>query len=130
MSDLSIGGDGGQVIMSGPIFSGQFAEELRQATMEADQELGDRAVELVQQRLDEVLQHPTGFYRSQINAAPRGDVVYVTDNECVYGPWLAGRGSRNAISVFKGYDHWDVAYQQLTREAPEVASRIIGQYIR
>lgn len=124
MSDVS-----GQAIMSGPIFAGSYASEMREAQLEIDQELGDRGAELVQEATDRYFKNPTGFYRSQITATPRGEVVHVTDNGVVYGPWLAGVGSRNAISVFKGYPHWQEAFQQLEAETGPRSNDIMMRYL-
>lgn len=74
--------------------------------------------------------HPTGFYRSNIVPKREGEIWTITDSGVVYGPWLAGVGSRNAASRFKGYKHWRRLLQFLRKEAPTVANKQIGRIIR
>lgn len=122
--------EGFTVRTSGPVFDGSFAMEMRRAAQEIEQELGDQLVERIQERLDTVLVNPTGFYRSQIRAEPRGEITVVNDSGVVYGPWLEGVGSRNKTTRFKGYSTFRKVAQEFDREAPKMADEIVMKYVR
>ena len=94
------------------------------------------AEDAVRQELDVVLQNPTGFYRSQISSATRfnqvatHDVV-VHDSGVIYGPWLAGTGSRNApVTRFRGYTHWRKAAQRMEKLAKQTTVATLRQLVR
>ncbi len=53
----------------------------------------------------------------------------VDDGNMIYGPWLAGTGSRNKRSRFKGYAHWRRARQLLERRVPEVARKLMPRVL-
>jgi len=57
--------------------------------------------------------HPTPYYWLHVLAKPRADFHVVTDGGIIYGPWLAGIGSRNRSTQFKGYAHWRLTTQEL-----------------
>jgi hypothetical protein len=114
---------------SGPIFNGSFASEMHRCVEELDQEIGDEAVERIQDRLDVVLKNPTGFYRSHIRAHPRGQVVVVDDSDVVYGPWLEGVSSRNQTTRFKGYYTFRRVSEEMQRDVPEILRRIVTKYV-
>lgn len=113
----------------GPLFDGSFAREMERAMDEIKQEVGDETVLLIQDRLDQVLVNPTGFYRSNIRAYPRGLVVMVDDNNVIYGPWLEGVGSRNATTRFKGYHTFRTVLGEARRRTPKIADQVIGRYV-
>jgi hypothetical protein len=99
--------------------------------------IGDLAEDAVQQELDVVLVNPTGFYRSQIKAERRTGTgrthydVVVHDSGVVYGPWLAGTGSRNApVTRFKGYTHWRKAAQRIEKLAKDTIVGTLRQLTR
>lgn len=117
-----------EITITGPVFDGQAEKALDAATDEVAQTLSERGVELVQQELDKVLQHPTGAYRSGIHfEASSGKIV---DGGQRYGPWLAGTSSRNQKTSFKGYKHWQVALKLLRREAKGVGAKVVGRNLR
>jgi hypothetical protein len=109
-----------------PLISGRFASEMRRCIQDIDQEIGDEAVDRIRSRLDRVLKNPTGYYRSRIKAAPRGEVVVVDDSKVVYGPWLE-RGRSN--TRFRGYHTFEKVYEDMRRDAPELAARIVTRYV-
>jgi hypothetical protein len=47
----------------------------------------------------------------------------------VYGPWLAGIGSRNfPVTKFKGYDHWIVTRDKLNARKVGIGERLLRRY--
>lgn len=125
----------GLVQISGPLFSpfaGQAIDDYMRSNMDLIAQLGEDAVKA---ELDNVLQNPTGYYRSQISSAVKNsrtstsDVV-LHDSGVIYGPWLAGTGSRNATTRFKGYAHWRKAAQRMEELAPRVMVSTLRQLVR
>ena len=125
------------VTLSGPLFDGRapiIMDDYMKANLDR---IGDLAEDAVQQELDVVLVNPTGFYRSQIKAERRTGTgrthydVVVHDSGVVYGPWLAGTGSRNApVTRFKGYTHWRKAAQRIEKLAKDTIVGTLRQLTR
>lgn len=111
----------------GPLFTGAVNHALDLAVMRIENTVADRAVNMVKERLGEVLQHPTGFYESRIQTTrdTRGQVV--NDDMVIYGPWLEGVGSRNKTTRFKGYHTFRLVGQQVNSEAVTDAEKIVLQ---
>jgi hypothetical protein len=127
---------GGLVQISGPLLDGR-APAILDNYMRANMGLiAKLAEDAVRQELDVVLRNPTGFYRSQISSATRfnrtatHDVV-VHDSGVIYGPWLAGTGSRNApVTRFRGYTHWRKAAQRIEKLARQTTVATLSQLVR
>lgn len=125
------------VTLSGPLFDGRapiIMDDYMKANLDRIAILAEDAV---QQELDVVLVNPTGFYRSQIKAERRTGTgrthydVVVHDSGVVYGPWLAGTGSRNApVTRFKGYTHWRKAAQRIEKLAKDTIVGTLRQLTR
>jgi hypothetical protein len=113
----------------GPLFNGRAAAAMRNYAEDLDAELADKGRELVLQHLGKFLQHPTGYYESRVRVEQRGSAHLVTDSGVIYGPWLAGTGSRNKSTRFKGYKHWRLAAQELDRSSPGTAARLLPRYL-
>lgn len=116
-----------KVTVSGPLFDGTAARAVQEFVDDARDEIGQHAEDLVLARLGTVLQHPTGYYESQVRARSAGaDTVVVSDGGVIYGAWLEGVGSRNFPATrFKGYQHWRESKQAAQRDAPEIADRLL-----
>jgi hypothetical protein len=110
---------------SGPVFNKSNVAKMQTAI---EDEVGDEAVKKIKLRLDKVLKNPTGYYKSNI-VATRSDYVRVHDSGVVYGPWLEGVSSRNESSTFKGYHTFRVVFQEIDKQVPSIASRIIHKYL-
>ena len=127
---------GGLVTLSGPLFDGRVLPITDVWLSTQMDRVADRAVEIVGEELGAVLVNPTGSYESQIEAdvslgAATSHQVVVHDRGVVYGPWLAGTGSRNApVTRFKGYNHWRRVAQRLEVEAPKVLIGTLRQLVR
>lgn len=120
------------VSANGPLFTGALGRAIHAAAVdEILQEIAEVGANHLKDDLGvPPFKNPTGFYRSNIVQQRRGDYWTITDSGVVYGPWLAGVGSRNATSRFKGYKHWRRLQQFLRKEAPVVASKQIRRIIR
>lgn len=122
----------------GAVFNGmaelaghQFVDELRQ-------KVADITVQMVKNRLSEVLRHNTGTYISYTHEVPEGDTIVVTDRWIVYGPWLEGVGSRVGppgsghwpLTRFEGYHTYRIVAQEVNARVPEIAAETIVPYLR
>lgn len=92
-------------------------------------ELADYGYFLLQMRLGQVLQNPTGLYQSRIKIDRAGEDRVLTDSNMIYGPWLEGTGSRNQITRFKGYHTFRTVSRQLDQKKVEIAKKHIARYI-
>jgi hypothetical protein len=120
---------GATVRLNGPLFDGKATSAVGDFLKDAEQEVGDYAVNAVQARLSRVLKHPTGHYRSRIQTDRSSNGVGVTDGNVVYGPWLEGVGSRNRRSRFKGYHTFRLVAQEIEHKAAEVAEKQLPKYL-
>jgi hypothetical protein len=116
---------------TGPLFDGRALKAVDRLEEDITKDVAERGIIEVRAALDAVLQNPTGAYRGQIQTSKvRKDRYEVTDGGVVYGPWLAGVGSRNATSRFKGYTHWRRATQRLERNAAKIAQPATRRRVR
>ncbi len=119
------------VTATGPVFDGRAAVAMTNLEREATEKLAKEGVDEVRLQLDRVLINPTGFYKRQIRAQKKeSSRQEVTDGGVVYGPWLAGVGSRNQTSRFKGYTHWRRATQKLQRDAVKIVQPVTTRQVR
>lgn len=123
---------GVRITMHGPLFDGRAQKALRDYVDDVEAQVADEGVDLVKKYLHEFLENPTGRYESTIHAASYGSYYEVTDGgKVVYGPWLAGTGSRNFPRTrFRGYKHWLLAWMELDKKAGRMAERIFQPYLR
>ncbi|MCP4960923.1 MAG: hypothetical protein GY925_16860 [Actinomycetia bacterium] len=85
--------------------------------------------------MDVFFRHPTPYYETQVTWDRVGRDRVIHDRGIVYGGWLAGTGSRNRTTRFKGYSHWRRAVQHLDgdggqaildRTVPDLVDRLEG----
>ncbi len=118
------------VTTTGPLFDGRALRVLDKLADDVTEVVADEGVTVVQQVLGSVLKNPSGFYQSRIQTERKTrDRSLVTDGGVVYGPWLAGVGSRNATSRFKGYTHWRRATQQLQRNVTRITQPVVRRRV-
>ncbi len=117
------------VTNSGPVFDGRGPAAMRDFADDLGREVADEGVGTVRAEFAKVVQHPTGRYSRSIHRTSYGSRHVVDDGGMVYGPWLAGVGSRNARSRFKGYAHWRRALQRLDRRVTPVAQKLMPRLL-
>lgn len=108
----------------GPVFDARGPAILRSFADELGEAVADEGVNTVRAEFAKVVQHPTGRYSRSIHEDSYGSRHVISDGNMIYGPWLAGVGSRNKRSRFKGYAHWRRAVQLLERRVPETARKL------
>jgi hypothetical protein len=115
----------------GPLFNGQAERVMADAVDEAEQEIAREGADHLKTDLGvPPFKHPTGWYASHITEKRIGAAWVVQDSGVIYGPWLAGTGSRNASSRFKGYRHWQRLVTYLHRIARPTTERIIARALK
>ncbi|MFE2970876.1 hypothetical protein ACFXKC_46205 [Streptomyces sp. NPDC059340] len=111
----------------GPLFDGRARRVANAYVNRLERKIAEEGVVIVREELGKVLQHPTGYYESRITVE-REHIV--TDGGVVYGPWLAGVGSRNFPATrFRGYPHWIRARLRLRERKQGIAERLLRQYV-
>jgi len=119
-----------ELFISGPIFDGRADLEVVRYLTEAEMEVAEYAKDQLYNEFDAHFQHPTGYYKSQVQVRKGINRVAVNDGGVVYGPWLEGVGSRNYPRTrFKGYSSFRRVANRLKTEATVVASVVIKPYI-
>lgn len=98
----------------GPFFDKNLVKLSQEFADQASKLVAEHAVNMVTSRLDQVLQHPTGYYRSHIKTDRMSDGWRMSDSNVIYGPWLEGVGSRNATTQFKGYSTFRRVFQEIS----------------
>jgi hypothetical protein len=112
------------------LFDGTSLRVVAQMMEEIDDELADKALDLVQDQFHQNFQHPTGYYESQVIVKQQGhNTKLITDQGIVYGPWLEGTGSRNRTTAFKGYNDSRKAVQQLNAQATRITQAVVTRYL-
>lgn len=116
---------GATVTYTGPLFDGRAKAAMGDFANEIENDVANYGVDLVRARLDKVLKHPTGYYRSHVTQTDG----HINDSNVVYGPWLEGVGSRNKKSRFKGYKTFRLVFQELDDKAGPMAADLLPKYV-
>lgn len=111
---------------SGPMFDGRAQRVLNEYTDRLEERLAETGRTILLGELDRVLKTQTPYYTTRIKVEDRHKI---TDSRVVYGPWLAGIGSRNyPVTKFKGYDHWIVTRDKLNERKQGIGERLLRRY--
>lgn len=118
---------GFSVKLKGPVVEGRAVPVVHAMAEAALVELADYTRFEVLMQLDRVLQHPTGYYESQVRPERVAvDTYSVNDSNVIYGPWLEGIGSRNRDRPgFPGYHTFRTVRGRMERKASEVAEAAV-----
>jgi hypothetical protein len=111
---------------SGPMFDGRAMRALNAYVDHLERRLADEGLDILRGEMHRVFRNPTGYYESRCKVV---DGNTITDSRVVYGPWLAGIGSRNfPVTKFKGYDHWIVTRAKLNARKVGIGERLLRRY--
>ena len=115
----------------GPLFDGRAAAAMQEFAEAARDDVAEFGEEIALARMGSYFRHPTGYYESNVKTSlVSSDTARVHDDGVVYGPWLAGVGSRNfPVTIFKGYAHWREAKQLVQARGQQIAERTLTRYI-
>ena len=121
---------GVEITVKGPLLDGTAPQIVEAGIEEALRAVAEDGENAVQQRLQSVLRHETGKYRSKIKTDRVSEERWdITDQGYYYGPWLEGTGSRNETTRFKGYGTFRRITQELQERAPAIADVAFSRYI-
>lgn len=115
--------------LKGAVVEGRGPAIVKAMTEVALEELADYTRYEVLTQLGSVLQHPTGYYESQIVKDPVAPDIYsINDSGVIYGPWLEGIGSRNApVTKFAGYHTFRTVRNRMAQKAHVIAEAAIAR---
>lgn len=114
------------VSTSGPIFDGRARAVANAYVTRLERQLAEDGRTILLGELDRVLKTQTPVYTTRIKVE---DGNKITDSRMVYGPWLAGVGSRNfPVTRFKGYDHWLITRDRLNSRKRGIGERLLRRY--
>lgn len=110
----------------GPMFDGRARRAANEYVNRLERQLAEEGLNILRGEMRAVFRNPTGYYESRCTVE---DGRHITDSRVVYGPWLAGVGSRNfPITRFKGYDHWIKTRHQLNERKRGIGERLLRRY--
>jgi hypothetical protein len=110
----------------GPMFDGRALGVLNRYVDHLEHQLAEDGRTILLDELNRVLKTQTPYYATRIEVIERNKIW---DNRVVYGPWLAGIGSRNyPVTKFKGYDHWIVTRDKLNARKRGIGERLLRRY--
>lgn len=112
---------------SGPLFDGRARRLVNDYVDNLERRLAEEGLEILRGEMHRVFRNPTGYYESRCKVV---EGHKITDSRVVYGPWLAGIGSRNyPVTKFKGYDHWTRTRDQLNERKRGIGERLLRRYV-
>lgn len=110
----------------GPMFDGRAQRAANAYVDHLERRLADEGLTILRGEMQRVFRNPTGYYESRCKVV---DGNTISDSRVVYGPWLAGIGSRNyPVTKFKGYDHWMRTRDQLNARKVGIGERLLRRY--
>jgi hypothetical protein len=110
----------------GPIFDGRARRVANEYVNRFERDLAEEGLNILREEMHAVFRNPTGYYESRCKVE---DGNKITDSRMVYGPWLAGVGSRNfPVTKFKGYDHWIKTRARLNERKRGIGERLLRRY--
>ncbi|MFD7794323.1 hypothetical protein [Streptomyces sp. NPDC059759] len=111
---------------SGPMFDGRARAAANAYVNRLERNLAEEGLNILREEMRAVFRNPTGYYESRCVVA---DGRTIWDSGVVYGPWLAGVGSRNfPVTRFKGYDHWIKTRHRLNERKVGIGERLLRRY--
>lgn len=110
----------------GPMFDGRARRVANEYVNRLERQLAEDGLNILRGEMRAVFRNPTGYYESRCVVV---DGNKIWDSRVVYGPWLAGIGSRNfPVTRFKGYDHWIRTRHQLNARKVGIGERLLRRY--
>lgn len=111
---------------SGPIFDGRARAAANAYVDRLERDLANEGLNILKDEMHAAFRNPTGYYESRCVVV---DGHKIWDSRVVYGPWLAGVGSRNfPVTKFKGYHHWTNTRRRLNERKQGIGERLLRRY--
>lgn len=102
----------------------------RRAVIRANEALAQEGYNRIMQRLDRVLQNPTGYYQSRIQIERREVYRGLSDGGVVYGGYLEGVARNNKTTRFKGYWTFREVRQGLNKDKERIMAPYVTQLVK
>lgn len=118
------------VSFSGPLFDGTAAKLLDEGVDAAEVEVAEAVRDQVRLEVRRKARKRTGYYESRVRVEQARGGSVVTDSGVIYSDWLAGDAPRNARSSFKGWNHFDLAEQQIDAQAGSIVEQALAPFIK
>jgi hypothetical protein len=110
----------------GPMFDGRARAAANEYVDRLERDLAQEGLSILREEMGMVFRHPTGYYESRCQVV---DGHKIWDERVVYGPWLAGVGSRNfPVTKFRGYHHWTNTRDRLNERKQGIGERLLRRY--
>jgi hypothetical protein len=110
----------------GPLFDGRARAAANAYVNRLERDLAEEGLSILRGEMHRVFRNPTGYYESRCKVT---EGHKISDSRVVYGPWLAGIGSRNfPATKFRGYDHWIVTRDKLNARKQGIGERLLRRY--
>ncbi|MFK0018195.1 hypothetical protein [Streptomyces sp. NPDC090798] len=110
----------------GPLFDGRARAAANAYINRLERDLAEEGLNILRGEMHRVFRNPTGYYESRCKVI---EGHKISDSRVVYGPWLAGIGSRNfPATKFRGYDHWTVTRDKLNARKQGIGERLLRRY--
>ncbi|MFB6937585.1 hypothetical protein [Streptomyces chartreusis] len=115
----------------GPWFDGRAEQAIADACDDARTDIAAYAEDRVLAGTAAYFKTRTPYYETRITTTRvSSEVSLVHDQGVIYGPWLAGVGSRNYPATrFRGYPHWRLAKQAVELNGPTIAEQTVRRYL-
>jgi hypothetical protein len=110
----------------GPLFDDRIQSMINAGLTAGEAKAAKRGLQMLRGEMASHFRQPTGHYESQVHVETEPGGYRLTDGGVIYGWWLEGVGSRNAISRFKGYSIWRRVGQALAPEAVTIIEKEIS----
>lgn len=110
--------------------AGKSKAAAQRAVIRANEALAVETVIRIQNRLDQVLQNPTGYYRSNIKVTRRSVYRGVSDSGVVYGGYLEGIAKNNRTTRFKGYRTFRTVQQSIAQDKERIVAPEVKRLVR
>lgn len=112
-----------EVETKGPMFDEARIRAVMERTITVGEKtIADHGVQIIRERLNNVLKVQTPYYRLQVKAVTWGSMHEVTDSGVIYGGWLERGWSQ---TVFRGYATFRKSLPEIQALAVEVMRRDI-----
>lgn len=118
---------------SGPLLDFRARRVFNDMREELEDEGAEWALDHIKGTFHTHFKQPTGYYESHVRIRNTTSGPEVWDGGLmgpVYGPWLEGVGSRNAVTRFKGYRAFRKAASALDRRFEEMGDGLFRRRYR
>lgn len=108
------------VHFKGVIFDERGKQAVKRFSEDSTRVMAEAGLQIAKNLFRQSIQQGTGYFLSHLDADISGTYARLHDNMIIYGLWLEGTGSRNAITRFKGYFAWQKTSTILNQQGEQI----------